>query len=69
MSNSPSFRAWADAAHRDSMRPIKPAPQRFKCSKCSHRLTKNQARLSGGLCSHCGAPLRAAEQFKPKETT
>lgn len=57
------FHPWAEALHRDSLKPVPTRKPRFRCSACPHRLTKNQARINNGDCNHCGAPLAAKMLF------
>lgn len=57
MTDMPSWRAWAEGAHRVTLSPGKSRP-RLRCSRCKHRSTMRQARRSKGHCIYCGALLR-----------
>lgn len=64
MTDMPEFRRWADAAHRDSLRKRKASKPLYKCTICTHRTTRNQAKRNGGYCFHCKSPLRAHQEFQ-----
>lgn len=41
----------------------------FKCSNCSQRATKNQAKSSKGICNHCNHKLRSYSQWNTNQNT
>jgi transcription initiation factor IIE alpha subunit len=58
MTDMPEWRAWADRANKDLIIKNKKNKSLYKCSNCTHRSTKNQAKNNNWDCTHCGSPLK-----------